>query len=77
MISLMLLVGCSSQIVKTEYIKPTVPALPAPPDYYEVAWRKVGELYCVDADNAKNLLKNKRLQDDYTEQHEAIIEGLR
>jgi len=77
MIFLMLLVGCSSPIVKTEYIKPTVPALPAPPDYYEVVWQKVDGLYCVDSGNAKNLLKNRILDKGFVEQHQEIIEGLR
>ena len=78
MIFLMLLmVGCGSPIVKTEYIKPTIPELPAPPDYYEVAWQKVGELYCVDGQGAKGMLKNWELSKDYVAQHQQIFEGLR
>ena len=78
MIFLMLsMAGCSNPIVKTEYIKPTIPELPAPPDYYEVTWQKVGELYCVDGRGAKGILKNWELSKDYVAQHREIIEGLR
>lgn len=74
---LMLLPGCSNPIVKTEYIKPTIPELPAPPDYYEVIWQKIGELYCTNGQGAKNLLKNWELDKDYVTQHREIIEGLK
>jgi hypothetical protein len=33
--------------------------------------------YCLDAENAKNLLKNKALQDDREKNLEEIIEGSR
>jgi len=33
--------------------------------------------YCLDEQNAKNLLKNKALIDDYVQQLITIIEGLR
>jgi hypothetical protein len=69
--------SCSGPIVKTEYVKPTIPELPAEPDYYEVIWNKVGDLYCVDARGAKNLLKNRELDKDFVQQHQEIIEGLR
>ena len=74
----MLLAGCGSNPIKeTEYIRPTIPALPAPPDYYDVKWQKVGELYCVDERGAKGMLKNWELSKDYVTQHQQIIEGLR
>ena len=76
-LSLVSWAGCSSPIVKTEYVKPTIPELPAAPDYYEVIWQKVDGLYCVDSDNAKNLLKNRILDKDFIGQHRSIIEGLR
>ena len=65
--------GCGT-ITKVQYVKPTVPPLPAKPDYYAVPFN---ENYCLDEGGAKNLLKNKALIDDYTKQLEAIIEGLR
>jgi hypothetical protein len=71
------LAGCSSPVVKTEYVKPTIPELPAEPDYYEIIWQKIGDLYCVDGQNAKNLLKNRILDKDFVQQHQEIIEGLR
>ena len=76
-LSLVSWAGCSSPIRKTEYAKPTIPELPAPPEYYEVVWQKVDGLYCVDANNAKNLLKNRILDKGFVEQHQEIIEGLR
>ena len=70
--------SCSSNpIAKTEYVKPTIPELPAEPDYYEVIWQKIGELYCVDKGSAKNLLKNRILDKGFVEQYREIIEGLR
>ena len=70
--------SCSSNpIARTEYVKPTIPELPAEPDYYEIIWQKIGDLYCVDGQNAKNLLKNRILDKDFVQQHQEIIEGLR
>lgn len=72
------LTGCGTgPISTTEYIRPTIPALPAKPDYYPVAWQKVDELYCLTPGSAKNLLKNKALQDGREKDLEEIIEGLR
>jgi len=42
-----------------------------------VAEKVTEGLYCLDAENAKNLLKNKALQDDREKNLEQIIEGLR
>lgn len=69
--------SCSGPIVKTEYVKPTIPELPAEPDYYPVVWQKIEELYTLDAKNAKNLLKNWELIKEFVRQHREIIEGLR
>lgn len=73
MIFSMLLMGCGT-LTKTVYVKQTIPPLPTPPDYYSVEWS--GD-YCLDEQNAKNLLKNKALIDDYVQQLIALIEGLR
>lgn len=70
----MLCAGCSGKFVRTEYIKQTIPPLPAKPEYYSF---QVDENYCMDERNAKNLLKNKALIDGYVEQLEQMIEGLR
>ena len=73
-----LLTGCGGgPLVKTEYIKPTIPALPPKPDYYPEKWKKVGTDYCLDETGAKNHLKNFELDKDHLQQHIEIIEGLR
>ena len=73
------LIGCGNQqpIVKKEYVKQAIPALPVPPDYYEVVWQRIDELYCLTPGSAKNLLKNRELDKDFLGQHQEIIEGLR
>jgi len=48
-----------------------------PPDYYEVVWQRIDELYCLTPGSAKNLLKNRELDKDFLGQHQEIIEGLR
>lgn len=74
----MSLTGCgTSPIVRTEHIKQTIPPLPTTPDYYPVVWQKMDDLYCLSPGSAKNLLKNKTLQDGRERDLEAIIEGLR
>lgn len=76
---LMLLTGCihQSKIVKTEYIKPEIPPLPESPQYYSVEFLKKDDLYCLDRENAKNLLKNRELDKAYQEELRTIIESLR
>ena len=83
MASSMLSIGCTPKgLVKTEYIKPTVPPLPPKPNYYPVKFKSVewdhGKYdYCLDEQGAKNFLKNKALQDDREKDLEEIIEGMR
>jgi hypothetical protein len=80
MLSLTSLTACtgSRPIKEIEYIRPTIPELPPKPDYYPVRFKKVGNDYCFeDAEDAKNLLKNKILQDDRERSLEQIVEGLR
>ncbi|MBI3584213.1 MAG: hypothetical protein HY096_09750 [Nitrospinae bacterium] len=64
-------------MIRTEYIYPQIPELPAEPEYYEVRWIGKDGLYCIDADNAKNLLKNIELMKGYQEEMMLIMEGLR
>lgn len=74
----MSLMGCgSSPIVRTEYVRQQIPSLPSHPEYYPVQWAKAGDDYCLDTADAKNLLKNKALQDAREKDLEIIIEGLR
>lgn len=73
---LLSLIGCGKPLVRTELIKTQIPALPARPDYYPVIWKGTGS-YCLDEQAAKNLLKNKALQDSREKELEMIIEGLR
>lgn len=78
------LMGCTpkKELVKTEYIRPTVPPLPAKPNYYPVKFKSVewdhGKYdYCLDEQGSKNLLRNKALQDGRERDLEGIIEGMR
>ena len=43
----------------------------------QVGEKVIEGLYCLDAENAKNLLKNRELDNDHLQQHVEIIEGLR
>lgn len=73
---LICLMACSQipqQITKTEYIEKTIPYIPEKPEYYKVNFIKKDNLYCVDEVNAKNLLKNKVLLDNYTKELEDIL----
>ena len=68
----------TQQIVKQDYIKPVIPALPAEPSYYPVVWTAcAGGLYCLDARNAKNELKNAELLKAYASDLRLILEGLK
>jgi hypothetical protein len=83
------LIGCSTrQIVKTEYIRQQVAGLPKEPEYYPVQWQHPpvspltkggieGGGYCLDEDNAKNLLKNRELDKGYQEEMRRILEGMK
>ena len=74
----MSLIGCSSkQIVKTEYIRQQVPDLPQEPEYYPVVWHNKLGFYCLDAENAKNLLKNRELDKGYQEEMKTILQSLK
>jgi hypothetical protein len=74
MLSAMLLTACGGKLVRTEYIRQTIPPLPAKPEYYPVPF---DGNYCLDEQGARNLLKNRELDKDYQTQLEGIIEGLR
>jgi len=75
----MSLIGCSStkQIVKTEYIKQTVPDLPPAPEYYPVIWQVNGSMYCVAEDSALNMLKNRELDKGYQEEMREILKQMK
>ena len=77
MLCLMLSTGCGKSLVRTEYIKQTLPAKPEPPKFYPVEW-KVDENghYYLDERNAKNLLKNMALMRDYIRQWEELYGGM-
>lgn len=81
---LICLTACTSmrQIVKTEYIYQQVPPLPALPEYYSVQFKSVEwapgqDNYCLDPENAKNLLKNRELDKGYMEEMREILKGLK
>ncbi|MHB8109763.1 MAG: hypothetical protein ACYDHW_06995 [Syntrophorhabdaceae bacterium] len=73
---LTVLTACSS-IVRTEYVKPTIPEMPAAPVYSKVQWQKVGDLYCTTAEGAKDVMRNHLLCKDDAGQCRMVIEGLR
>ena len=90
MLSCMSLTACSQrQIVKTEYIRQQIPELPKEPEYYSVQWQVITPLhppldkggiergYCVDADNAKSLLKNREIDKGYQQELKTILEQLK
>ena len=78
-LSFMNLTACTPprQIVRTEYIRQQVPPLPAPPEYYSVEFKAREGLYCLDMDNAKNLLKNRELDKAYQEETGSILMQLK
>ncbi len=56
--------------------------MPAPPEYYPVKFKSVewapGQYdYCLDVDNAKNLLKNRELDKGYQEEMRDILNQLK
>ena len=63
-------------MVRTEYVRQQVPPLPASPDYYLPRFRAVGNNYCVDADGAKKLLKNRVLDRTYQGEIRGILEDV-
>lgn len=78
------LAGCGPSVVRTEYIKPTIPEIPSDPEFYEVYWSVLmGPLYidrimyCVDEDSARNLLKNKELLESNRNDLKLILQGLK
>ncbi len=72
------LIGCSSnQVVRTEYIRPDIPPIPEEPEYYNVQWQKINKSYCLDADNAINLLKNIEFMKGYQLELKTMLEELK
>lgn len=75
---LLSLTACShAPLVKTEYIRPEVPAIPAMPQMYDVRFQASGGCYCLDEDNAKNLLKNILLLQAHDTAVTGILESLK
>jgi len=44
---------------------------------YPVTWAGENRLYCVDAENAKNLLKNRELDKGYKQELKTISEQIK
>ncbi len=65
------------QAVRTEYIKQQVPEPPPRPEYYPVTWQAKDDQYSLDAQNARNLLKNRELDKGYQEEMEEILKQLK
>jgi hypothetical protein len=77
------LIGCSpfrlttSKIVKTEYVSPELQEVPEEPSYYRIEFFKTNGSYCLDPENAKNLLKNIELMRGYCSELRLILENLK
>lgn len=69
--------ACCKPIAQVEYVKQPVPELPSEPTYFNVQWLENVGLYCVDASNAKNLLKNIEIEKAYGNDLKAILDGLK
>lgn len=69
--------GCTKTVIQTEYVYPTVPALPPPLEYFDVKWEISGGKYCTDNTGAKYLLINRQLEQARSLDLETIINGLR
>jgi len=65
-------IGCGT-ISKSVFVKPKPPEMPQEPSYYSVEWKDCDGNYCLDEENAGNLLKNKSLIDDFVNQLKATI----
>lgn len=65
--------ACSNkELVKTVYTYPEV-TVPEEPTYYSVKWNKTDGFYCVDIDNAKNLLKNYKIMNTYKDELKQLL----
>lgn len=73
---LVLLTACGPKIT-SNIIDCNLPKSPDKPKYYPVEWRFDKGLYCVTEEGAKNILKNKILQDGYEFDLETILNGAR
>jgi hypothetical protein len=59
-------------------VRATVPDLPQPPAYYPVSWRSHEPgIYTLDAENARNLLKNRALDEARQSELRHILEGMK
>lgn len=67
----------STPLVKTEFIKAEIPPAPVLPEMYEVRWQASAGCYCLDEENAKNLLKNIMLLQAHDRALAELLEGLR
>lgn len=80
----MSLTACSLPLVKPEYIKAEIPPVPVLPEMYDVRFDlcrmpepSEGSCYCMDAENAKSLIKNILLLRSHDRQLTEILEGLK
>ena len=72
------LIGCSNKCnTKTEFIydKPSI-IIPEKHKMENVKWVKIGEMYCIDKENSKKLLKNLYKLDSYIIELQTILKGL-
>jgi len=61
-------------VEKPVYIKPELPPLPKRPKLTEVKFERVGRYYCLTKEEAKKLLKNIYMLDNYARELEGILE---
>ena len=87
--SVIVIWGCTSKVVekpiyiekpivveKPVYVKPEMPPLPQRPKLDAVFFQKIGDNYCLTEVEAKKLLKNLYLLDNYARELENILQTL-
>ena len=78
LLSSICIIGCGYKCnTKTEFIydKPAV-IIPEKPKMEDVKWVKIGDMYCVDKENSKKLMKNLYKLDSYIIELQTILKGL-
>lgn len=74
---LLFLYGCSSQPIRTEYIKCEIPPLPEKPTYFKTAPVEKDRGYYFDEQGFKNLIKNILIDKGYQKDLRTILEQLK
>ena len=71
-LTLVFVISCAEK--EYVYMEPVFPAIPPEPVYFPVKWKPVNGLYCLDKENARNLLRNVELMRGYQRKLRTILE---